>query len=510
VSCLATFLFPACQRAADEPTAQPDVAVKASSQTAKPADSVGTGQEIWDVFYLQGAKIGYGRTSQRPVEDGVRKLIETSLLNHLSITRFGQTTEQDFEMTSLETRDGQLVSFTSKVPFGPTPTIVRGEVQGETLLLTTETQGRRETATIPLPAGTRGFRAVEQSLARKPMQPGETRSFDMLTPIVNQVATVELNAVALEKTPVLGIDTQLLRIDTVSKLPGGQAIASTTWADEHGEVIKTLVPALKQESVRATRQLALAPAASGNGLDLGLDLFVKVAPPLVKPHLKREITYRVELEHGDPLKVFATGPTQTVRSLGPHSAEVTVRSLRPSDASPADQASVQPGSEYTAANSVLQLDDPAIQKMAKEAKGDAEKPADVALALERFVHDAVGEKNFSHGFASAAEVAASREGDCTEHAVLLAALARVNGLPSRVAIGLVYVESAAGFGYHMWTEVFLNGQWVPLDAMMAGGGVSAAYLKLNDSSLSGTSAYSSFLSVAEVLGQLKVSVISSK
>src|SRR5262249_16350506 len=157
------------------------------------------------------------------------------------------------------------------------------------------------------------------------------------------------------------------------------------------------------------------------------------------------------LEHGDPLKVFATGPTQKVRSLGPHTAEVTVRSLRPREAAPSGTASEPPGSEYTSANSVLQLDDPAIQKMAKEAKGDAEKPADVGLVLERFVHDAVGEKNFSHGFASAAEVAATREGDCTEHAVLLAALARVNGLPSRVAIGLVYVESAAGFGYHMWT-----------------------------------------------------------
>ena len=76
-----------------------------------------------------------------------------------------------------------------------------------------------------------------------------------------------------------------------------------------------------------------------------------------------------------------------------------------------------------------------------------------------------------------------------------------------MAIGLVYVESSGGFGYHMWTEVYLHGQWVPLDGIMGQGGTSAAYLKLADSSLDGTSAYSSFLAVAQVLGQLKVSVL---
>jgi hypothetical protein len=99
---------------------------------------------------------------------------------------------------------------------------------------------------------------------------------------------------------------------------------------------------------------------------------------------------------------------------------------------------------------------------------------------------------------------------CTEHGVLLAALARVVGMPSRVAIGLVYVDKAGGFGYHMWAEVFLDGRWIPLDAILGSGGTSAAYLKINDSSLEGASAYSSFLSVAQVLGQLKVSVVSAK
>ena len=71
------------------------------------------------------------------------------------------------------------------------------------------------------------------------------------------------------------------------------------------------------------------------------------------------------------------------------------------------------------------------------------------------------------GFATAAETALQKEGDCSEHAVLAAAMARAAGMPSRVVGGLAYVDSlpgqgGRGFGYHMWAEVFV-GEWFPID-----------------------------------------------
>jgi hypothetical protein len=81
-------------------------------------------------------------------------------------------------------------------------------------------------------------------------------------------------------------------------------------------------------------------------------------------------------------------------------------------------------------------------------------------------------KNLATGFASAGEVAVTLSGDCTEHAVLLTALLRAAGIPARVVSGLLYVESFAGerdvFGYHMWTQAWIEGRWVDLDAMGAG------------------------------------------
>ena len=44
------------------------------------------------------------------------------------------------------------------------------------------------------------------------------------------------------------------------------------------------------------------------------------------------------------------------------------------------------------------------------------------------------------GFASASETARRRAGDCSEHAVLLAAVLRADGIPSRLCSGVVYTE----------------------------------------------------------------------
>ncbi len=376
VSCLALVLFPACG-----PSVSQDAPPHVSTSPTSPEDTAAApGEDIWDVFYLQDSKIGYGRTTERPVTRDGRQRIEVESLNHLEITRFGQKSQQDVKMSTLETPEGQLLSFTTEATFGPSPTVVRGEVEGGEMVITTETQGRRGTNRIPWPADVHGFRAVEQSLARHPLQPGQSRSLKMLVPLVNQVAEVTLEARDFETTPVLGLETRLLRIESAARLPGDQSIDMTLWTDAQGEVIKTLMPALAQTSYRTTRALAAAPAADKGKLDLGFDLFVKVDPPLERPHQTHRVRYRVELADGDPAKAFASGPTQSVRSLGPHTAEITVRSIRPDKLAPSEHPAPPLGPEFTTANSVLQIDDPRIQKMAAEAKGDAKQPAEVAMA----------------------------------------------------------------------------------------------------------------------------------
>ena len=133
-----------------------------------------------------------------------------------------------------------------------------------------------------------------------------------------------------------------------------------------------------------------------------------------------------------------------------------------------------------------------------------------AIALEKYVSQTIKKKNFSQAFATAAEVAQSLEGDCTEHAVLMAALCRARKIPARVAFGLVYYPPQQGFAYHMWNEVWIADRWVALDGTLGMGGVAADHIKLGDSSLNGTTGLAAMLPVVNVFGQLELKVVSAE
>ena len=132
-----------------------------------------------------------------------------------------------------------------------------------------------------------------------------------------------------------------------------------------------------------------------------------------------------------------------------------------------------------------------IAEVVKVAKAVGEPIADPwkrCQALEKWVDENMKSSDFTVGFSTAADTVRSRRGDCSEHSVLLTALCRAAGVPSRAAMGLVYVDSLQAFGYHMWTEVNIGGEWYALDGTIGEGSVGGEHLKILDGSLKGASA----------------------
>jgi transglutaminase-like putative cysteine protease len=282
------------------------------------------------------------------------------------------------------------------------------------------------------------------------------------------------------------------------------------WTNRAGDALKTRSEAMGMETYRVSEAEALAKS-DAPGVDLLGKTSVPVTLPIPNAHRSNRVRYRVRLEGGDPSSVFVTGATQKVESIDPHTAEVTVYAIRAGKPGGNPQ---EPADSPTDADrrptSMIQSDDPQVVAEAKEAAAGENDPWPVAAALERYVHRIIAKKDYSQTFATAAEVAKSHEGDCTEHAVFLAALARARGIPARVAIGLVYVEAAHAFGFHMWTAVWIADRWIPLDGTLALGGIGAAHLKIAQSSLDGTGAFSAFLPVAQVVGRLRIEVVDAE
>ncbi len=95
---------------------------------------------------------------------------------------------------------------------------------------------------------------------------------------------------------------------------------------------------------------------------------------------------------------------------------------------------------------------------------------------------------------SARAVLARKRGDCNEHAVLLAALARAAGIPARVVAGVVYADD--GFYYHAWNELWL-GRWISADAIFGQMPTDATHVKFLEG---GPERH---VELAEVVGQLE-------
>jgi len=495
-------------------------ASQAPAAPSKQPTSDWADRETWDVLYIEGVKVGHGFTRRSLVREGNEELVRTVGGQELAVERSGQAIRTVFELASLETPDGQVRSFQTEAQLGPSPMLTKGHLVTGRMLIETTQAGQKAASEIPWKQNFRGFFAVDDSLLAQPMKPGERRTLQVLQPIFNQVATVELVARTLEQTKLLSGTRELLRIDSTTLMPGEKppGIASTYWIDATGETLKVLTPMMNLVAYRSTKEQALSKSNSA-ALDLNLASIVKLDRPLERPHDARRIRYLVQLDQGDPASVFVNDRAQKVKAADEHAADLTVRAVRPE--TPPDGFSVDtatPAEEFVKANSFIQSDDPRIVAMAREAAGPQIDPWKTAVALEDFVHRKITAKNYSQAFATAAEVAKSLEGDCTEHAVLLAALARARGIPARVAIGLVYVPEAsadggasgnagAGFLYHMWTEVYVAGGWVGLDGTLGKGGAGPAHLKLATSSLHDATAYSSMLPVAQVLGRLKIEVL---
>ena len=482
-----------------------------SSPVASPGSATPTGsvadRKVWDITYMQGRQVGYGWTSVTNQTRNQKNVLKIEGYSRLSVQRFGQVFKAETRFTSTETPDGRLVRFSSEMPQGDLPMKSSGRVASDTLELSVTSQGESLDQKIPWRDEYGGPYAVELSLMTRPMAPGEKRSLSHFDVGVGMLAATTLTAKDYEDVELPGGIQELVRIDSTMDF-AGQTLKAVLWADRSGEVLKTRINAmgLDLEVVRATEAEALA--GSGDySFDLGKDVLVAVDRSLANPHDTRRVVYRLTLKDADPCGAFPCGDSQSIEPVDENTARMTVWAIRPgTDWGNRDAEDDPPTDDDREPNALVQSDDPLVVKMSQEAKGDEKDPWQAAIAMESYVSGHMTRSGFSTAFASAAEVAKSREGDCTEHAVLLAAMARAAGIPARVAMGLVYYQEARAYAYHMWTEVHVDGRWIPLDATLGKGGIGAAHLKVAQTNLKGASPYVGFLPVLKIIGQLKIEI----
>jgi transglutaminase-like putative cysteine protease len=125
---------------------------------------------------------------------------------------------------------------------------------------------------------------------------------------------------------------------------------------------------------------------------------------------------------------------------------------------------------------VIDFAEPAFVPLRQELEARGAKTPSELVA---YVADIV-EPGEERAWDLASVVARRRTGDCSEHAVLVAALARLRGIPARVVVGVAVVSVGKDFGAfgHAWAEVLQDGKWQVADAALFGQEGVVRYLPL--------------------------------
>ena len=477
----------------DSDKARPVVAADAKDGAA------GLLSEKWYSLRIQGAKVGHVHTRVRRDPQNP-KLLHWHSEQSMTTLRLNQPLVQTIVLESWEEPSGRLRKWrwqdsTAGQKRGWTGVLRDGD------FVAVDEAGAKQT--LEWKAAWRGFFGEFQMLEESELKPGQVSRFKTLLPLLNQVADVEMKVIGPEEVATSLGPQKLLRVD--STLHFAQiAMNSVYWVDESGDVVKQWVRQGDIVMERTAKEIALA---ANEEFDLYDAVNVPVRRRVDDIHSKSTTTYTLRRKSGEPLKSpFSSDATQQVTENADGSLTIRVRRVTPESNSPAIPGfQVEaPTKRDLSGNTLIEVQDPLVQEMAASVARGGTDPWQIARDLELMVHGRIRKKNLSQGFNSAATTARLLEGDCTEHAVLLAAVCRARKIPCRVAVGLVYAQGL--MAYHMWNEVWIEDRWIPLDATLGRGFVGPGHIKVRVSDLDGIAPFAAFVPVLELIGDLDIEI----
>jgi hypothetical protein len=473
-------------------------------------------QDSWYVVKLSGQEIGRQHelvkklTNARP---GVPECYSTSITMDMAFKRLGLRIEMRAATEFVEAPGGAVLSFSHIQTASGASTVVEGTVHGDTATLVITSTGRVARKEIPWDKEILGPYAQNEQIKPEALKGGEVFAFRSFVPEMQRAGNSTLTIGQIEKVTIRGKEMELRKAEhTTDVIPG---VVTQTWFDTAGLTWRTVAPLFGGlESVRVDKETAMKAAG---GAEFMAGYIIKSNISLTEPNRVVRAVYRMTGPVDGLANVKWEGAMQKVTRRDKESVTLEVASQRAPFDPPADAValSAEELAPLLSANEFVQSDNAEIRKIATEVTAGAENQVAAAKRLEKWVHEAIRKKDMSMAFASAAEALETREGDCSEHAVLLAALCRAISIPARLSAGLLFVHEAKDFaskdffGYHLWTEIYCNRQWIALEPtnLSDSGYVDAMHIALWSERMDMPSMAEMGVRLAAVVGQLKIEVI---
>jgi len=441
----------------------------------------------WQSVVLGEKKIGYRHISRSYTKNRIQTL---EVMEFQTKVPGEPIRDSKITMEYLENRDGEPMGISKKVESNTANYRMQGKVSRGKWQVSLKNRSSREQHEFELPSNFLFGEMLRQKLLEKTQASAMQLEYSAWS-----FSALAFEAIELEWQPYRSEEYSDVAWK-VSRRKSQAAVDTTLYADENFNF-------LHEESVASGEPLVINTCGKACALAKTTPLknvySQLIRSPYRIPDSALHGTVRYTLQSDAPLSIPSTDE-QWVREQGD---SLLVDVCGDCGSEPAPSAS-----ELEAAladNFWLDYRDRKLQGVVKRLfRKKSRTPEEKMYLLERFVtrHMKRGEVNYA-GYASASEAYRSASGDCTEQAVLLAALGRAAGVPTRLALGTAYSnERFFGRSYvfvpHTWVQAWVGDRWQSFDSGMEG--FTAGHITLGLSN----GEQQAFMQVMQSLRSLKI------
>jgi len=400
--------------------------------TADYIEKVGAQEHLYGI-YMRDMRIGYMKRLILPTKEGY-KLFEEG---NMKISFLGEKKEIVMNLYSDMDKDFRLKTFIAQINSDKDNIQVRGEMEGSAIAITFMMKEQKNVYRIPVKERPVIPSAIVPYMMKSGFTKDATTNISIFDPSTVTGYSADVAQLGWETITIEGEKIRAFHIKTLFK-----GIEIHGWVDETGTIVKELSPlglVIQKEREKDEKEpdtyfdanlLALVET-EGKIEDPKNTSFMKI-----KVDSKRELVELIKRYHRVDDNIV------TIERDGPLPLQ-----LNPDN--------------FLAPSPFINSDDTSIRNLLPALIKNQTDEGEKVRSIMFWVYKNLKKRpTFSIPFAK--DVFVKRVGDCNEHAVLFAALARAARIPCAIASGMVY--NNGNFYYHAWNLVYIYGRWVDVDS----------------------------------------------
>ena len=458
-------------------------------------------QEHWYNSSMLGKKIGYDRIYIEMVDFQGEKMLRITTDTKFQVQGLGKdlkTETTKIGYSDLKLRPRYFI-YTHK---GTYEKKIEGEIKDGTVHIKTTLNGKATESEVEIPENTI-LNSVYSFylLFQNRLKIGEKMNYTIFDLDLLKPVKTEVNVKAKENISYQSDEVPVYVIDEKRDMMGGLTLRN--WITSEGTVYKTSTD-LMGLSVKVSK--TDKRTALGLVEDVDLVFNTRIVPTGKKPRPNASrLEVNLQLSKGNLKDTIIIDSRQKLLQNSKRTGKLLI-SKQKINAEDCPKIPIQDPElkDFLSTTVFVETDHPDIRAKAVEIIEGEENSWRAAKKLCKWVDKSIRDKHISGGYNSALSTLKSSVGDCTEHTVLLIALARSVGIPARICSGLVYVDKA--FYFHFWPEVYI-GTWIQMDPTLGQTIADANHLQLVGSTVESDTMLELAEGVFRTVNQLEIEIL---